>query len=70
MRHFPKSCFGAALVVATFNLVDTPSAAALTMKECSAKYRAAQPAARLEGYHGRRSATPTVVRAATFLLGR
>jgi hypothetical protein len=42
VRHFPKSCLGAALVVATFNLVDTPSAAALTMKECSAKYRAAQ----------------------------
>ena len=42
VRHFPKSCLGAALVVATFNLVDTPSAAALTMKECSAKYRAAK----------------------------
>ena len=41
-RYSAQTCVGIAVVFATLAIVGTPPLAAMTMQECSAKYRAAQ----------------------------
>jgi hypothetical protein len=61
MLYSAHICLVGAIVVAALTAMIPLPVNALTMKECSAKYRAAQSSGVQQECHGKRSAKPTVV---------